>query len=227
MSKTATKRVPIKAQKRLRTLMREYFLDLDAAAQDPGRRVAWCTSVGPCEILTAFGFDVFFPENHGALLGAQKISHELIPRAVGAGYCPESCSYMNSDIGACLAGWSPLQDIYGIDGPPTPDLLVYNTNQCREVQDWFEFFGRRHEASVLGVRPPLHLGAGRDPRTSNSWRGRLRDLIARIEESVRALVRRDETRGGGCPVQPGEFSLARRCSTPRGPDRRRSRSGTA
>ncbi|MCP3902259.1 MAG: 2-hydroxyacyl-CoA dehydratase [Planctomycetes bacterium] len=181
MTRTATKRVPIETQKRLRTLMREYFLDLDAAAKDPGRRVAWCTSVGPCEILTAFGFDVFFPENHGALLGAQKVSHELIPRAVGAGYCPESCSYMNSDIGSCLAGRSPLQDIYGIDGPPTPDLLAYNTNQCREVQDWFAFFGRRHEATVLGVRPPLHLGAV-GPDHVAFVAGRLRDLIARIEE---------------------------------------------
>ncbi|MHC5022870.1 MAG: 2-hydroxyacyl-CoA dehydratase subunit D [Planctomycetota bacterium] len=175
------KRVPIEAQERLRSLMREYFLDLDAAAKDPGRRVAWCTSVGPCEILAAFGFAVFFPENHGALLGAQKISHELIPRAVGAGYCPESCSYMNSDIGSCLAGRSPLQDIYGIEGPPTPDLLTYNTNQCREVQDWFSFFGRRHDAPVLGVCPPLHLGRV-GPEHVAFVAGLLRDLIGRIED---------------------------------------------
>ncbi|MHC4446625.1 MAG: 2-hydroxyacyl-CoA dehydratase subunit D, partial [Planctomycetota bacterium] len=120
--------------------------------------VAWCTAVGPCEILTAFGFNVHFPENHGALLGARRVSHEYIPHAVGAGYCPESCSYMNSDIGAALAACSPLQDAYGIEGPPTPDLLVYSTNQCREVQDWFSFFGRRHDAPVLGVCPPTHLG---------------------------------------------------------------------
>ena len=180
MTDIATKRVPIEAQKRLRTLMREYFLDLNAAAKDPERRVAWCTSVGPCEILCAFGFDVFFPENHGALLGAQKVSHKLIPRAVGIGYCPESCSYMNSDIGSCLAGWSPLQDLYGIDGPPAPDLLTYNTNQCREVQEWFSFFGRRHDAPVLGVCPPLHLGPVSPEHVAFVAR-LLRDLIARIE----------------------------------------------
>ena len=62
MPATATsKRVEIKAQKRLRSMMREYFLDLDAAAKDPARRVAWCTSVGPCEILVALGFEVHFP----------------------------------------------------------------------------------------------------------------------------------------------------------------------
>ncbi len=156
--KVAAKRVKIKAQDRLKAILREHFIDLDAAASDPARHVAWCTSVGPCEILTAMGFDVYFPENHGALLGARKVSHQYIPRAVGAGYCAESCSYMTSDIGAALADESPLRDAYGIDGPPRPGLLAYSTNQCREVQDWWGFFGRRFDAPVMGVCPPTHLG---------------------------------------------------------------------
>ena len=82
----AVKRVEIAAQAKLRSVLRDYFLNLDAAAADPGRRVAWCTSVGPCEMLTALGFEVFFPENHGAMLGARKVSQRYIPRAVGVGY---------------------------------------------------------------------------------------------------------------------------------------------
>ncbi|MEE9295633.1 MAG: 2-hydroxyacyl-CoA dehydratase family protein [Phycisphaerae bacterium] len=177
---TAVKRVEIKTQKRLRSLLRDYFIDLDAAAADPTRKVAWCTSVGPCEILTALGFEVYFPENHGAMLGARKVSHQYIPRAVGAGYCAESCSYMTSDIGASLAGYSPLQEAYGIAGPPKPDLLVYNTNQCREVQDWWSFFGRRNGAPVLGVCPPTHLGEVTDDHVA-FVRGQLARLIREIE----------------------------------------------
>ncbi len=180
MTSTTVKRVEIKAQRQLKSLMTDYFLDLDRAAKDPDERVAWCTSVGPCEILTAFGFHVHFPENHGALLGAKKISHELIPRAVGAGYCAESCSYMNSDIGAALTGRSPLQDAYGIDGPAKPDLLVYSTNQCREVQDWFNFFGRRQNTPVLGVCPPTHLGDVTQEHVA-FVRGQLLELIEQIE----------------------------------------------
>lgn len=180
MQTEAIKRVPIEATGRLRALMREYFLGLDAAARDPDRRVAWCTSVGPCEILVALGFDVYFPENHGAMLGAKRLSHELIPRAVGAGYCPESCSYMNSDIGSALTGRSPLREAYGIDGPPTPNLLVYNTNQCRETQDWFSFFGRRHESPVMGICPPGYLGAV-EPAQVAYVRGQLVRLIGQIE----------------------------------------------
>lgn len=177
---TATKRVEIHAQRKLRTLLRDHFVALDAAAADPKRKVAWCTSVGPCEILTAFGFDVYFPENHGAMLGARKVSHEYIPRAVAEGYCAESCSYMNSDIGASLRGYSPLQEAFGIAGPPKPDLLVYSTNQCREVQDWLAYFGRRHNAPVIGVRPPGHLGTVTDDQVAYV-RGELVALIKKIE----------------------------------------------
>lgn len=177
---TVASRVQLKSQQRLKSLMRDYFLDLDAAAADPDRRVAWCSSVGPCEIAVAFGFSVFFPENHGALLGARKVSHEYIPYAVGAGYCAESCSYMTSDIGAALAGRTPLTDIYGVAGTPRPDLLLYNTNQCREVQDWFSFFGKRHDAPVLGVNPPAHLGEVTAEHVA-FVRGQLQGLIERIE----------------------------------------------
>ncbi len=179
MSKAA-KRVEIRAQQQLRTLMREYFLNLDAAAADPDRRVAWCSSVGPCEILTAFGFETYFPENHGAMLGARKISHKYIPHAVGEGYCAESCSYMTSDIGSELAGYSPLQEAFGISGRPKPDVLVYSTNQCREVQDWWHFFGRRNGAPVLGICPPTHLGEVTDEHVT-FVRGELVRLIEQIE----------------------------------------------
>jgi len=179
--------VEIEAQRQLKSLMRDYFLDLDAAARDPERRVGWCTSVGPCEILMAFGFATYFPENHGALLGAKKVSHQFIPHAVNAGYCAESCSYMNSDIGAAIQGYSPLQNIYDIGGPPRPDLLVYSTNQCREVQDWWSFFGRRHEAPVWGICPPTHLGEI-TPAHVRFVRGELGALIERIERQFRVTL---------------------------------------
>ena len=189
----SVKRVVIQTQQGLRALLRDYFVDLDAAASDPTRRVAWCTSVGPCEILTAMGFDVFFPENHGAMLGARKVSHKHIPLAVAAGYCAESCSYMTSDIGASIAGYSPLQESYGIAGTPTPDLLVYSTNQCREVQDWFSFFGRKHEAAVLGVCPPTHLGrVGADDVAF--VRKQILNMVSQIEDSFKLQMDWDRLR---------------------------------
>jgi benzoyl-CoA reductase/2-hydroxyglutaryl-CoA dehydratase subunit BcrC/BadD/HgdB len=141
----------------VKQVMRDYFVDLDAAARDPQRKVAWCTSVGPAEILRAMGFAVYFPENHGALLGATRASTDTIPVANASGYSPEICSYLTSDIGACLKGSSPLSRAYGIDGPPRPDVLVYCTNQCKDVMHWFAWYARRWNVPLFGIHPPTHL----------------------------------------------------------------------
>ena len=141
----------------LKLIMRDYFLDLDKAAKDPNRKVAWCTSAGPAEILRAMGFEVFFPENHGALLGATRVSADTIPVANAKGYSPEICSYLTSDIGAYLKDITPLTKAYGIDAVPKPDVLVYNTNQCKDVMHWFEFYAREFEAPIFGIHPPTHL----------------------------------------------------------------------
>lgn len=140
----------------LRRLMAEYYGEL--TRPDGSAPVAWCTSVGPVELLRALGFRVYFPENHGALLGATRSASDLIPAATAAGYSPEVCSYLTSDIGSTLRGESPLRRAYGLEGPPAPQVLVYNTNQCREVQDWFAFYQRRWGVPLLGIVSPRSVG---------------------------------------------------------------------
>lgn len=142
----------IKSVKNLKTLMAGYFQRLDTAPL-----VAWCTSVGPAEILRSFGFEVYFPENHGALLGATKKAEQYINYAVKKGYSPHVCSYTTADIGSFLAGSTPLTEHYGIKGIPRPSLIVYNTNQCREVQDWFNFYGEYFNCPTVGIYPPRYL----------------------------------------------------------------------
>lgn len=141
----------------LKQVMRDYFLDLDAAAEDPNRKVAWCTSAGPAEILRAMGFEVFFPENHGAMLGATRVCMDTIPTANSQGYSPEICSYLTSDVGAYLRNITPLTKAYGIEAVPKPDVLVYNTNQCKDVMHWFEFYANEFKAPIFGIHSPSHL----------------------------------------------------------------------
>jgi benzoyl-CoA reductase/2-hydroxyglutaryl-CoA dehydratase subunit BcrC/BadD/HgdB len=143
---------PIEAAKPMKKIMADHFLDADAAARDPDRKVAWCTSVGPAELLHALGFTVYFPENHAAMLGATRMATDLIPRAVAVGYSPDICSYLTADVGAYLSGKTPLQQAYKLEGIPRPDVLVFNTNQCRDVEDWFAFYGREWNAPVVGVQ---------------------------------------------------------------------------
>jgi benzoyl-CoA reductase/2-hydroxyglutaryl-CoA dehydratase subunit BcrC/BadD/HgdB len=118
--------------------------------------VAWCSSVGPVELLRALGFAVFFPENHAAMLGAARSANRYMPLAHAQGYSQDVCSYLTSDIGAYLAGETPLE-AFGLSGIPRADVLVFNTNQCRDVRDWFEWYGRRWNAPVIGVRSPRSI----------------------------------------------------------------------
>src|SRR5450756_1313262 len=111
----------------LRATMGEYYRSLADAALRKTAPVAWCTSVGPAELLQALGFAVHFPENHAAMLGATRMSTDLIPTANAIGYSPDICSYLTADIGAYLKGVTPLAKAYpGIESVPRPDVLSNN-----------------------------------------------------------------------------------------------------
>jgi benzoyl-CoA reductase/2-hydroxyglutaryl-CoA dehydratase subunit BcrC/BadD/HgdB len=138
--------------------MADYYHELDQASKSANPKIAWCTSVGPAEILRAMGFLVYFPETHAAMLGATRMATDMIPEANALGYSPEICSYLTADIGAYLSGTTPLTNVYDIDSIPKPDVLVFNTNQCRDVQDWFNWYGEKFEVPVLGVYTHRNIG---------------------------------------------------------------------
>jgi len=158
MTERATTRKPIEATGRMHEVMAGYFHDLDAAAKSAAGKVAWCTSVGPAELLRALDFAVYFPENHSAMLGAARMSTDLIPVANAIGYSPDICSYLTADIGAFLKGITPLSRAYkGIESVPRPDVLVFNTNQCRDVQDWFAWYSRELSVPSIGIASPKNV----------------------------------------------------------------------
>ncbi|HUT76443.1 MAG TPA: 2-hydroxyacyl-CoA dehydratase family protein, partial [Polyangia bacterium] len=149
----------IMAADMMKKVMANHFYDLDKAAKAGGPKIAWCTSVGPAELLRALGFLVYFPENHGAVLGATRTAMNYIPVANAEGYSPDICSYLTSDIGAYLKGETPLSKQYKeITSVPRPDVLVYNTNQCRDVKDWMQWYGRRLGVPCIGIETFRNIG---------------------------------------------------------------------
>ena len=67
MSEKKLLRKPIEAARQLGEVMRDYFYRMDRISRgEEEGRIAWCTSAGPAELLHAFGFEVHYPENHGA-----------------------------------------------------------------------------------------------------------------------------------------------------------------
>jgi len=170
---------PVQSTRELKTILQLYFSELETASVTKNHKVAWCSSIGPCELLLAMGFEVYYPENHGALLGATRTSTELIPFAVAAGYSPEICSYLTSDIGAFLKGTTPLAKAYGIKSIPKADLLLFNNNQCREVQDWFMFYARQWKVPIIGTNSPRVLDEVR--------KSHINDVVSQLQAFIPTL----------------------------------------
>jgi benzoyl-CoA reductase/2-hydroxyglutaryl-CoA dehydratase subunit BcrC/BadD/HgdB len=166
--------------------MAEYFRELGEASRSGDRKIAWCTSVGPVELLRAMGFLVYFPENHGALLGTSRIAADVIPAANALGYAPSICSYLTSDVGAYLRKTTPLTRAFGLPSVPRPDVLVYNTNQCRDVQDWFAFYQREFGVPMAGIETPRSVG--------ELTAGHVHGLVAQHKALVPVLERVSGTR---------------------------------
>ena len=128
------------------------------------------------------GFYVYYPENHGAMLGATRMATDLIPAANAIGYSPEICSYLTSDIGSYIKKETPLSKAYeGIESVPKADILVYNTNQCRDVKDWFEWYGREWNVPVIGIETYRNVGEVNGAHISGIV-GQLKSMVPTLEE---------------------------------------------
>ena len=193
----------IKAAKQMKALMKQHFMELDEASRTRNKKIAWCSSVGPAELAMSLGFLVYYPENHAAILGANRTAMDYIPVANAHGYSPEICSYLTSDIGAYLKHETPLTKAYGIQSIPKPDVLLYNTNQCRDVYDWARFYGKEFNAPVLGINTPRSLNVARE------------DIVKSVTSQLQQMVPDLEKVAGRC-FDIDEFrqvlAISRECS---------------
>ena len=172
----------IQATGQMRKIMSDYFYELHNASKTGSPKIAWCTSVGPAELLLSLGFLVHYPENHGAVLGSTRTANNYIPAANAIGFSPDICSYLTSDIGSFLKKETPLSKAYeGIDALPKPDVLVYNTNQCRDVQDWFSWYSRELNVPALGISTYRNIGEIKDYHLQSVVE-QIKDLIPPLEK---------------------------------------------
>lgn len=194
----------LKTSKDIGKFMSDYYHELDAASKSGKQKIAWCTSVGPAEILRGMGFLIYFPETHSAMLGSTRMATELIPRANAIGYSPEICSYLTADIGAFLQGVTPLSKAFpGIESIPGCDVLVYNTNQCRDVQDWFAWYSRKFGVPSVGIETHRNVGTVTDTHVS-SIVGQMESLVEPLEKIAGRRLDMDELKHA--------VALSRQCS---------------
>ncbi|MDA8308166.1 MAG: 2-hydroxyacyl-CoA dehydratase family protein [Deltaproteobacteria bacterium] len=194
----------LKTAKDIAGFMADYYYELDEASSSRKRKIAWCSSVGPVEILRSIGFLTYFPENHSALLGTRRMAADLIPSANAAGYSPDICSYLTADIGACIQGVTPLSKAFpGIEQIPRADVLVYNTNQCRDVQDWFSWYSKRFQAPLVGMETHRSVEEVTEAHVS-SIAAQMENMVEPLERIAGRRLDMDELKN--------IIGLSRRCS---------------
>jgi benzoyl-CoA reductase/2-hydroxyglutaryl-CoA dehydratase subunit BcrC/BadD/HgdB len=126
----------LKAVARMKAIMTAYYIEAKTQEPGSGRKIAWITSGGPVEPLIAMDVIPVYPENHGAMIGASKMSADLLAQSEAMGYSRDLCTYARADIACALSGAGP------IGGLPRPDMLICCNNICGTVMKWYEIQAR-------------------------------------------------------------------------------------
>lgn len=144
----------LRCSARLKEIMtRHYFLARYAKGAKP---VAWVTSGAPVELLRPFDFYTVYPENHGALCGAQRLGPEYCGIAEDKGYHQDLCSYARIDLGHMISGKTPVGRL------PKPDLLFASNNICQTVLYWYRILAHEWHIPLLLFDTPYNFEELRD-----------------------------------------------------------------
>ena len=157
----------------LRETITRYYMTAKMAG-DIGQHVAWVTSGAPVELLYAADIIPIYPENHAAMIGAQKMAPELCMAAEERGFSPDICSYARSNFGSLFTGESP------IGGEPKPDFLLCCNNICGTVMKWYEHLATYLNVPMILIDTPFQHNAI-DPHAARYVERQLRELVEFIE----------------------------------------------
>jgi len=190
---------PLKCSGRLKEIMtRHYYLSRFAEGTGP---VAWVTSGAPVELLRPFGFYTVYPENHGALCGAQRMGPDLCLQAENRGYHPDLCSYARIDLGHAFSGKTPVGRL------PRPDLLFCSNNICQTVLYWYKELSYHWKIPLMVFDTPYNF-QGIQENSIQYMTRQLQEMIpelerisgrkfepARLEEAIEIAVESSYTWG--------------------------------
>ncbi len=174
----------LRASQKMKELMTLYYMGAKMA-EGKGKKIAWITSGGPVEFLIAADIIPIYPENHGAMLGASKMSVELCEVAEGLGYSRDICSYARGDIGSALTKKSPIPG-----GLPKPDFLLACNNICGTVLKWYEALSRIFNVPLFLLDTPF-VHHKMTPESLAYVRRQFEELIDFIEAQTQKKFERE------------------------------------
>jgi benzoyl-CoA reductase/2-hydroxyglutaryl-CoA dehydratase subunit BcrC/BadD/HgdB len=161
--------------KDLTRLMTKYYATRKLAGRL--RPLAWVTSGAPVEILIAMGVATVYPENYGALVGAQRAAVPLAQVAEERGYSPDLCSYARSHLGSVL---DPQHAPQG--GLPKPDLLVACNNICGTVIKWYQALAQELDVPLFLLDAPYQHEPGLPAHAEQYVAAQLEEMIAWVTQ---------------------------------------------
>jgi benzoyl-CoA reductase/2-hydroxyglutaryl-CoA dehydratase subunit BcrC/BadD/HgdB len=161
--------------KELTRLMTRYYATRKVAGRV--RPLAWVTSGAPVEILIGMGVATVYPENYGALVGAQRAAVPLAQVAEERGYSPDLCSYARCHIGSVLEPRNAPQG-----GLPKPDLLLASNNICGTVIKWYQSLAQQLNVPLFLLDAPYQHEPVLHEHTVQYVAGQLEELIAWVTQ---------------------------------------------
>ena len=161
----------LESSKDLTRLMTRYYATRKLVGKV--KPLAWVTSGAPVEILIAMGVATVYPENYGALVGAQRAAVPLAQVAEEQGFSPDLCSYARCHIGSVMDRRQAPQG-----GLPRPDLLVASNNICGTVVKWYQALAQQLNVPLFLLDAPYQHELGLPDHTVQYVASQLEDLIA-------------------------------------------------
>ena len=165
----------LESSKDLTRLMTRYYATRKLVGKV--RPLAWVTSGAPVEILIAMGVATVYPENYGALVGAQRAAVPLAQVAEEQGFSPDLCSYARCHIGSVMDRRQAPQG-----GLPRPDLLVASNNICGTVVKWYQVLAQQLNVPLFLLDAPYQHEPGLPDHTIQYVASQLEDLIAWVTQ---------------------------------------------
>lgn len=137
----------LKATESLKKLIKNYYDEFFEASRS-GKPVAWLNVGVPCEIFYAMDVFPFYPENYGAMCGAQRVTPELSKVSEYEGFTQDLCSYARANIGAMIAKKGPMGEL------PLPTIQVETTNSCVMIMTWWRSLERLFNIPTYAIDAP-------------------------------------------------------------------------
>lgn len=138
----------LKATESLKRLIKNYYDEYFAWSKE-GKPTAWLNVGVPCEIFYAMDVFPFYPENYGAMCGAQKVTPELSQIAEYQGFTNDICSYARANIGSLIAKKGPVGEL------PLPTIQVETTNSCIMIMTWWRAVEKLYNIPTFVIDAPL------------------------------------------------------------------------